>query len=154
MKKLQLLSLAILLSMGFGCSIGPDKGFSGRPTRRIDWQDPVSVTRGFFAAKKRGDWKAAYSCCDYEETLPKEERKRIKEKWKAESQRWPIDYRNTFWIMTAQGIKDDVALVRILVSRRDPITHALTPGETYLEKLKKYKGKWKMTSLLPPEEPQ
>ncbi len=127
---------------------------SGRPTRRIDWQDPVSVMRGFFFAKKNGDWMAAYSCCDYEETLPEEETKKIREKWKAESQQWPIDYRNTFWNVTARSFKDDVALVSILVARRDPVTHALTPGETYLAKLKKYKGKWKMTSLLPAEEPQ
>jgi len=110
--------------------------------------------RGFFAAKKRGDWKSAYLCCDYEETLPKEERATIKKMWKAESGKWAVEYQHTFWIMTAQGYRDDTALVSILVARRDPITHALSPGETYLERLKKYKNKWKVTGFLASEEPE
>jgi len=151
-KRFLLFCIAALLAVGFGCSTAPRRAPDKRPPRKIDWQDPVSVMRGFFHAKKSGDWKTAYRCCDYEETLPKEERERIKKKWKAECKRWPIDYQNTYWIMTAQGYKDDIALVRILVSRRDPITHALKPGETYQEKLKKYKDEWKITDFLASED--
>ncbi len=154
MKKQMLLVIAVLLTVGFGCSTGLPTQRKARPPRRIDWEDPISVTRGFFAAKKRGDWKTAYRCCDYEETLPREERRRIKARWKAESKEWPVDYRHTFWILSGVADKDGMALVKILVSRRDPITHALRPAETYQEKLKKYKNRWKITSLLPAEEPE
>ena len=151
MRKFLLFSLAALLAVGFGCSRDLRRGISKRPKRRIDWQDPVSVMRGFLSAKKRGDWQTAYRCCDYDETLPKEERARIKKKWKEECKRWPIEYANTFWIINSQHYRGDAALVTILVSRRDPITHALSPGETYEEKLKRYKDKWKITQLLAAE---
>ena len=154
MRTFVLFFLAALLAVGSGCSTSDRRWPDRRPPRRIDWQEPVSVMRGFFAAKKRGDWKSAYLCCDYEETLPKEERATIKKMWKAESGKWAVEYQHTFWIMTAQGYRDDTALVSILVARRDPITHALSPGETYLERLKKYKNKWKVTGFLASEEPE
>jgi len=142
----------VLLASGWGCAGVSRREAPSRPTRRIDWEDHISVMRGFLAAKKRGDWQTAYRCCDYDETLPKEERARIKEKWKEESKTWLVEYANTFWSITGQAYYGETAVVRILVSRRDPITRALTPGEVYQEKLKKYKGKWKITSLLAPEE--
>ncbi len=112
------------------------------------------MMRGFHSAKRRGDWRAAYNCCDYDETLSKDKRAEIKKKWKEESKNWPVDYMNTFWVITSSDYDRETARLRILVSRRNPITHALNPGETYEETLKKYKDKWKLTNPLlskPPE---
>jgi hypothetical protein len=148
MRRFALFCLTALLAVSFGCSRGVKRPIGSRAPWRIDWQDPVSVTRGFLRAKKAGDWQKAYRCCDYEETLPKAECKRIKEKWKEEYRRWPIDYANIYWIITRQDYRGQTAVVTILVSRRDPITHELKPGETYQEELKRYKDKWKITNPL------
>jgi hypothetical protein len=139
------------LIIEFGCSTGLKPGPSQRPPRTIDWQDPVSVVRGFLSAKRRADWKTAYRCCDYDQTLPKEEQARIKKKWKAECEKWPADYADTFWAITSRQQEGDVAFVRILYSRRDPITGKLDPAVTYEEKLKKYGDEWKITNLLAEE---
>ncbi len=154
MRKLLLWFLTTLLAISFGCTTGLRRETYRRPPRKIDWQDPVSVMRGFLAAKKNGDWRTAYRCCDYDETLPKQEREKIKRKWKEECERWPIDYANTLWIITDRSYDADTAVVRIVVSRRNPITHELNPGETYKEKLKKYKDAWKISGFLAPETPE
>ncbi len=151
MRRFPLFCLTALVAVSFGCGTGLRRDSGSRGPWRVDWQDPVSVMRGFLRAKKAGDWQKAYRCCDYDETLPKEQCRSIKEKWKAECKRWPIDYANTFWIITRQDYRGETAVVRILVSRRDPITRALKRGETYEEELKKYKDKWKITNPLAAE---
>jgi hypothetical protein len=114
----------------------------------MDWRDPVSVMRGFLRAKKRADWRTAYSACDYDETLPREERAKIKKKWKEDCRTWPLEYADTYWEIQGRRFDGETALVRILVSRRDPITRSLQPGEIYEERLKRYKDKWKITNPL------
>jgi hypothetical protein len=107
--------------------------------------------RAFHYAKKSGDWRTAYRCCDYDETLPKEARARIKKKWREESRKWPAEYADAYWEITSRDFRDDTAVVRVHAFQRDPITRALRPGDIYEEKLKRYKDKWKITSFLPPE---
>jgi hypothetical protein len=138
------------LAVGVGCSTSPRRG-PYNPPRKIDWKDPVSVVRAFFSAKRAGDWQTAYRCCDYEETLSREERDAIKKKWKEECKRWPRDYADTSWIPTGRRYERDAATVAIMVSHRDPITRRLQPTITYEEKLKRYNGKWKITYLLAEE---
>ena len=140
--------LLLPVIVGLGCSTGLRRRTPKRPPRKIYWDEPVSVVRGFLSAKRTGDWRKAYRCCDYDETLPKPERAGIKKKWKAECKRWPAHYATTFWAITGQDFEGENAAVRILVSRRNPLTGELRPGETYQEILKKYKGKWKITNPL------
>lgn len=104
--------------------------------------------RGFLRAKKNGDWRTAYSACDYDDTLSKQEKASIKKKWKEESKRWPLEYVDIYWQIEDRRFDAETAVVRILVSRRDPITRELRPGEIYEETLKRYKSKWKITSPL------
>jgi hypothetical protein len=147
-KRLLILVLLPLVLTAAGCTGSRPQPVSRRPPFKIEWQDPVSVMRGFLRAKKTGDWRTAYSACDYEETLPKEMRANIKKKWKEESKRWPLEYADTYWQITERRFDAETAVVRILVSRRNPITGELRPGEMYEETLKKYKDKWKITSPL------
>ncbi len=154
MKRFLLVTFLTLLTLDLGCTRGLKPPASARPKRTIDWQDPVSVMRGFLAAKRAGDWRTAYRCCDYDETLPKEEKARIKKNWKEECKNWPIEYMDTFWAITGRDYVGETASVRILVSHRNPITSELKPGETYEERLKLYNGKWKITNPLPPETPK
>lgn len=137
-----------LVLIAAGCTTGPTHPPYRRPPFRIDWQEPLSVMRGFLRAKKNGDWRTAYSACDYDETLPKPAKADIKKKWKEESKRWPLEYADTYWQIEDRRFDNETAVVRILVSRRNPITGELRPGEIYEETLKKYKDKWKITSPL------
>ena len=148
MKRLLILAFLPLVLAATGCTTGPPPPPYRRPPFKIDWQDPVSVMRGFLRAKKNGDWRTAYNACDYDEALPKQERANIKKKWKEESRRWPLEYADIYWQIEDRRFEDETAIVRILVSRRKPITGELRPGEIYEETLKRYKDKWKITSRL------
>ena len=154
MKRLLVFSAFSALLLGSGCTTGLRGTPSARPPGIIDWQNPVSVMRGFLSAKKRGDWRTAYRCCDYKETLSKDQQARIKKKWKQESKNWPFEYVNTYWDLTETDYDRATARVRILVYRRDSLTRGLKPGETYEETLKKNKDEWKITSLLAGKPPQ
>jgi len=148
-KRFLFLGLIPLILVSFGCTRSFRPPPSRRPPFRIDWQDPVSVMRGFLRAKKRGDWPTAYRACDYDETLAGKERAKIKKRWKEECKKWPLEYADTFWEIRSRHFDSETAVVRILVSRRNPITGELRPGEIYEERLKLYKDKWKITNLLP-----
>jgi hypothetical protein len=141
-------AIALLLLTGLGCTPSSPPVPYKRPPFHMDWQDPVSVMRGFLRAKKRGDWQTAYSACDYDQTLPREERAKIKKKWKQDCRKWPLEYADTFWQIENRRFDGETAVLRLLVSRRDPITGKLEPGEIYEERLKQYKGKWKITNPL------
>ena len=67
------------------------RGRAGLPRRRetpppkplgpveIEWSSPGSVVEGFFDAKKRGDWRKAFGCCDFAERLGADEAKKIRQ---------------------------------------------------------------------------
>ena len=142
---------ALLLAAVGGC-------LSRRPTTKtpqprkpepieIDWADPGSVVEGFFDAKKRGDWKKAYGCCDFEERLTPEEAKQIRNEWKEEASTWPETYRGTRWFITSADIRGDYALVSVVrVQRVGPGT--LDAEKTGFEELcKRYGDQWKITEF-------
>jgi hypothetical protein len=113
----------------------------------IDWADPGSVVEGFFDAKKRGDWKKAYSCCDFEERLGPKEAKNIRDEWKQEAPTWPATYRGTRWFIASADIRGEYALVSVVqVAYRGPGT--LDAEHTGFDELcKRYGDRWKITEF-------
>jgi len=113
----------------------------------IDWTDAGSVVEGFFDAKKRGDWKKAYSCCDFEERLGSEEAKKIRDEWKQDAANWPEDCRNIRWLIADVETRDDLALVTV-VRVRNIGPGALDAEKTGFDELcKRYGDRWKITEF-------
>jgi hypothetical protein len=79
----------------------------------IVWADPGSVVEGFYDAKKRGDWRKAFSCCDFEERLGADEVAKIREDWKKEAPAWPEMYSQSQWIIVDETVQGDLALVSV-----------------------------------------
>ncbi len=113
----------------------------------IDWADPGSVVEGFFDAKKRGDWRKAYRCCDFEERLTPEEAKKIRDDWKQDAPTWPEACRNTRWFIADAEIRGDYALVSV-VRMRSIGPGALDAEKTGFDELcKRYGDHWKITEF-------
>lgn len=113
----------------------------------IDWADPGSVVEGFFDAKKRGDWRKAFSCCDFEERLGAEEAKKIRDEWKKEAPTWPDTYRFSDWIIIEATVRGDYALVSVEhIERAGP--GGLEAKQSGFDELLKHYGKrWKITEF-------
>jgi hypothetical protein len=152
-----LLMAAMLMAVG-GCTSEPQKRPKPKPKPaknepiRIDWASPASVVEGFFDAKKRGDWRKAYNCCDFEQRLSKEEAKQIRDEWKREAHLWPDMYANSSWFIAEFEAEGDIALVSVVhVEYGGP--GELDETRTGFDELcKRYGERWKITEFtLPPE---
>lgn len=117
----------------------------------IDWSSPGSVVEGFFDAKKRGDWRKAFDCCDFVERLGAAEAKKIRREWKKDAPAWPDRYRDSTWIILDETIERDIAIVSVAHIRWVG-PGALDTKRTGFEELcKLYAGRWKITEFVVPE---
>ncbi len=118
----------------------------------IDWSDPGSVVEGFFDAKKRGNWRKAFGCCDFEERLGAEEAQKIRNEWKEEAPGWPDMYRNSQWLILDATIKGQHALVSVMhIQYVGP--GSLDDKRTGFEELlKRYGDRWKITEFVLPSD--
>jgi len=122
---------------------------------QIDWSDPASVVEGFFDAKKRGDWKKAFSCCDYEQTLGKKEADKIRNAWQKEARNWPDMYRDSIWLIAAPpDIDEELGIAVVDVARLDYTGPGSEDVEQtgFAELCKLYGDTWKITSFIVPGE--
>ncbi len=113
----------------------------------IVWSDPGSVVEGFFDAKKRGDWRKAFECCDFKERLGAEEAKRIRAEWKKEAHDWPAMHERSQWYIAGVAIQDNLAQVSVKHIRWvGPGMHdtAITGFE---ELVKLYGDRWKISDF-------
>jgi hypothetical protein len=114
---------------------------------QIDWSDPGSVVEGFFDAKKRGDWRKAYGCCDFEERLGRDEATSIRNEWKKEARTWPEAYGDSHWFIADTQTRGDYAIVSVVRVRRVG-PGAMDAERTGFEELcKRYGDRWKMTEF-------
>lgn len=147
------LLLVVFLTAVGGCGTHPPRQANAQPDKvtvkplEIDWSVPASVVDGFFDAKKRGDWRKAYDCCDFEERLGKKEAKAIREEWKRDSKSWPDDYAHTLWIVEDYEAEGDYALVGVTrIDYGAPGT--LDEKRVGFEEIcKRYGKRWKITEL-------
>ena len=143
----------VMLAAGGGCGSQPRRRPNPKPKPvkdepvEIDWSVPASVVDGFFDAKKRGDWRKAYSCCDFEERLGKQEAKKIRQEWKREAPLWPEMYAHSLWIVEDYETEGDYALVGVTtIEYGGP--GALGEKRTGFEELcKRYGKRWKITEF-------
>ncbi|MBN1917475.1 MAG: hypothetical protein JW889_06160 [Verrucomicrobia bacterium] len=156
-----LLATGLIGSVATGCfllSRPPDEP-APKPLKlepiKIDWSDPASVVEGFFDAKKRGDWKKAFSCCDYVETLGDKEAARILAAWKKEASEWVTMYRYSMWfIAAAPDIDEQTGMAAVSVVRIDSTGPGAmdTKRTGFVELCKLYGDKWKITTFIAPGE--
>ena len=122
---------------------------------KIDWSDPGSVVEGFFDAKKRGDWKKAFSCCDYVEALGEKEAATIRTAWKKEAHEWPRMYRDSIWfIAAAPDVDEETGMAAVDVVRIDYIGPGSEDAKHtgFVELCKRYGDTWKITTFIVPDE--
>jgi hypothetical protein len=159
-------ALAALLAAGLigviasGC-LTPTPPSQAKPRPRklepinIDWSDPASVVEGFFDAKKRGDWKKAFSCCDYVEALGEKEAAKIRDAWKKEAREWPTMYRSSSWFIAAPpDIDEETGMAAVDVVRIDSVGPGGqdTTHTGFVELCKRYGDTWKITTFVVPGE--
>ena len=128
-----------------------------RPTRpgkpkelgpiEIVWSDPGSVVEGFFDAKKRGDWRKAFECCDFKERLGAEEAKRIRSEWKKEARDWPAMHEKSQWYIASAVIHEDLAQVSVKHVRWVGPGMYDTATTGFEELVKLYGERWKMSDF-------
>ncbi len=138
----------VLLCLCVGC--GRKGTLQGTPAKRkekIVWKDPESVMKGFFRAKKTGDWKTAYKCSDFKETLSRKEARAVKKEWKKDSVNWVENYANHYWLVLDSTIKGKDAVVTVILTMSTYDDEAHTVTKTYDEILKRYGRKWKITQF-------
>jgi len=114
---------------------------------QINWSDPGSVVEGFFDAKKRGDWRKAYDCCDFQERLSAKEAKQIRAEWKNDAPTWPEKHRHSQWIIVDVTIKGDNALVLVAHIQRVGLAREDLKRTGFEELLKLYGDRWKITEF-------
>jgi hypothetical protein len=152
-----LLTAAAMMALG-GCGSQPRTRPKPKPKPakdepvEIDWSSPASVVDGFFDAKKRGDWRKAYSCCDFEERLSKEEAREIRDEWKREAKQWPEMYANSLWIVQDFETDGDYALVAVVLIESGGLGSTAEERTGFEELCKLYDKRWKITEFdLPPD---
>jgi hypothetical protein len=147
---------ALFLSSVAGCMPRRPRNPKSKPAKlepiEIDWNDPGTVVEGFFDAKKRGDWRKAFSCCDFEERLGAEEAKKIRDQWKSEASTWPDAYSRSQWFILDMTISGDYALVSVVHIRYVGPGTRDDERTTFDELCKRYSDRWKITEFeLPPD---
>ena len=152
---LVLLLAAVFLSSVAGCLPRRPGKPKPKPAElepiEIDWSDPGSVVEGFFDAKKRGDWRKAFGCCDFEERLGAKEAGKIRAEWKKEAKTWPDAYRESQWVILGATVKGDHAFVSV-VHIRYMGPGALDEKRTGFDELcKRYGDRWKISEFDLPE---
>ena len=113
----------------------------------IVWSDPGSVVEGFFDAKKRGDWRKAFECCDFKERLGAKEAEKIRKEWKKEALDWPTMYEGSLWFIIDAAIKDDLALVSVSHTRWVGPGMYDTAKTGFEELVKLYGDRWKISDF-------
>jgi len=150
----------ILVCVVAGCGGGRQtrRTKQGKPVElppvKIIWSEPISVVEGFFDAKKRGDWRKAFDCCDFEERLGAEEAKKIRAEWKKEAPEWPRMYRYSRWFVIDGATEGDYALVSVRhIEWVGPGTGD-TKSTGFEDLLKRYGDRWKISDfqLIPKEQ--
>jgi hypothetical protein len=114
---------------------------------KINWGDPGSVVEGFYDAKKRGDWRKAFSCCDFEERLGAEEANKIREEWKKEAPAWPEMYQDSQWLIVDETIHGDFALVSVELIRWSGPAALESERSGFDELVERYGERWKITEF-------
>ena len=114
----------------------------------IDWNDPGSVVEGFFDAKKRGNWRKAFKCCDFKERLGAKEAKKIRKEWRKEARSWPTMYDGHKWFIVDATIRGELALVSVRHLRWvGPGIHD-SKNTGFDELLKRYGDRWKISDFV------
>ena len=150
------LLIVVFLAAAGGCGSPPRRRPEPKPVKdepvEIDWSVPASVVDGFFDAKKRGDWRKAYSCCDFEERLGKREAKKIRQEWKREAALWPEMYARSLWVVEDYETEGDYALVGVTTIEYGPPGTLDEKRTGFEEVCKRYGKRWKITEFdLPPD---
>jgi hypothetical protein len=114
---------------------------------KIVWSDPGSVVEGFFDAKKRGDWRKAFSCCDFEERLGAAEAAKIREDWKKEAPSWPEMYRNSQWLIVDETVREEYALVSVELIQYSGLAALESERSGFDELVKRYGEVWKISEF-------
>jgi len=113
----------------------------------INWNNPGSVVEGFFDAKKRGDWRKAFDCCDFKERLGGEEAKKIRAEWKRDAPTWPNRYRDSQWVILDETIRGNHALVSVILIEGEGNSVDDLKRSGFDELLKRYGKRWKITEF-------
>ncbi len=123
---------------------------------RIEWDDPQQVLKSFYGAKKRGDWKTAFSICNFAEALPRAEAKRIREEWKKDSINWNDRYLFHNWYVVEIEREDGRAIMVVTEFYASKTAEKGTAQADYNEVMALYGKKWKLVADLPlnEEEPE
>ena len=145
-----LIILAVVVAMT-GCTWMREKEdivdpFDYKYPQRVEWDDPERVLKAYYGAKKRGDWKKAFEICDFEEVLPKDKAKRIRESWEEDSAEWPSRYKyHDYYVIEKQRTADTATL---LVTEFYPSRGGVknTAQANYSEMMRLYGKKWKLVA--------
>ena len=151
------LGLIIGIMFLFGCEGMKPKAddvdaFEYRYPKKVEWKKPEQVLKSFYGAKKRGDWQKAFSICDFNETLSSAEAKNIREQWKKDSTSWKSRYMfRDYYVVERERSKDTATMIVMEFYDSKDEKNGVGKDE-YVETMKKYGGKWKLSAALPKDE--
>ena len=149
------LSLFLIILLIFGCGKPKPKDidvFEYRYPKKVEWDKPEQVLKSFYGAKKRGDWQKAFSICDFEEVMPKKEAQAIREQWKNDAPKWKDRYMFRDYYVVERERDNDTARMIVMEFYDSKDEPGGVGRAEYVEIMKKYGNRWKLSFETPSDE--